>query len=791
MSTLQNAQTPFDRFAVRWADVVIRYRFLAILVMFLIVGGAVSGLQHLGFSTNYRIFFSKANPQLEAFTELEQTYTSVDSIAFIIKAPEGEDIFHPKTFSAIQWLTDEAWKLPFTSRVDSLSNFQHTYAEGDDLTVIDLVDGKPENYTATDVDFIKKAALNEPLIKNRLISADGRTTGLLATVRFTREDPQEVVVAATAARKLLAEFREKYPAYETALSGTAMMNNQFMESSMRDMQVLQNIMYVVLFVSLIIFLRSISGTFVTFLVMMTSTMSAMGFAGWAGIPLTPPSATAPTIILTLAIADSVHILVSLFKNLRLGMQKREAIVDAIRINMQPVVLTSVTTIIGFLTLNLLDTPPFGHLGTITAVGVLAALLYSLVFIPAIMSFVPLKTHDKKGEGADSVSPMFSALANFVLGWRHTLLVGMTVLAVTLIAFVPKIELNDQFVQYFDDSVQFRKDTEFMLENLTGIYTAEFSLAAKEANGISEPEYLINMEKYANWLRSQPEVQHVYAMTDVFKRLNKNMHGDDPSFYRVPDNRDLAAQYLLLYEMSLPYGLDLNDRINVDKSATRLTATMYDVSTVEMRTFLDRSREWMKENLPAYMYAEPTSPIVMFTYISDRNIKGMLQGNTIALLLISILIGLALRSWKFGLFSMLPNLVPIGMGFGVWAIVNGQVNIAASAVAAVALGIVVDDTVHFLSKYMRARREKGFNSEEAIRYAFTTVGPALVVTTVTLVFGFGVLAFSTFALNSVMGLLTAIAIAIAIVVDFFMLPPALKLFDKSEQTETQKTKKEAA
>lgn len=142
-----------------------------------------------------------------------------------------------------------------------------------------------------------------------------------------------------------------------------------------------------------------------------------------------------------------------------------------------------------------------------------------------------------------------------------------------------------------------------------------------------------------------------------------MHGDDATWYAIPDDRRLAAQYLLLYEMSLPFGLDLNDRINIDKSATRVTATLDEVTTVQLRNFLIKSENWLKENTPPAMHANPTSASVMFAHISERNINSMLQGNLIAIALIAIIMALALRSIGMGALSLIPNAVPVLMTFG--------------------------------------------------------------------------------------------------------------------------------
>jgi len=370
----------------------------------------------------------------------------------------------------------------------------------------------------------------------------------------------------------------------------------------------------------------------------------------------------------------------------------------------------------------------------------------------------------------------STFSEWVIGHQKALLLGIGALALVLISLVPRNELNDVFVHYFDKRIEFRTDTDFISKNLTGIYNVEYSIDTKNSGGISDPEVLAKIKTFTDWLGTQPEVIHVNTITDTFTRLNKNMHGDNPDYYKLPDTRVLAAQYLLLYEMSLPYGLDLNNQIDIDKQSTRITATMKTLSTQEVLVFEKRVDDWMAENIPS-LKATGASPTVMFAHIGMKNIISMLSGTTIALVLISLILVFALGSWRYGLLSLIPNLVPAGMAFGVWAIIDGEIGMALSVVTAMTLGIVVDDTIHFLSKYLRARREQGLGAEDAVRYAFSTVGVALWVTSAALVAGFLVLATSSFKLNSSMGLLTAIVIALALIVDFLLLPPLLIKLDK--------------
>jgi hypothetical protein len=367
-------------------------------------------------------------------------------------------------------------------------------------------------------------------------------------------------------------------------------------------------------------------------------------------------------------------------------------------------------------------------------------------------------------------------AEFVVARRNPLFWGMGLLVVALVMMIPRNELNDQFIKYFDETVDFRTATDFTAENLTGLYTIDYSLSAGESGGISNPEFLQNVENFANWYRTRPNALHVNTLTDIMKRLNRNMHADDDQWYRLPEQRDMAAQYLLLYEMSLPYGLDLNNQIDVGKSATRLTVTVRNITSNEMLAMEDTAQDWLRENAP-HMQATGASPSVMFAHIGHRNIRSMLTGTTLALVLISLILIIALRSLKIGLVSLIPNLAPAAMGFGLWGIFNGEVGLGLSVVTGMTLGIVVDDTVHFLSKYLRARREQQLNPPDAVRYAFSTVGMALTVTTLVLIAGFMVLTESPFRLNADMGLLTAITIGFALLADFLFLPPLLMKVDK--------------
>ncbi|MEN8217807.1 MAG: MMPL family transporter [Pseudomonadota bacterium] len=758
----------------RYAQWIIRWRYFIVLATLVLVALTTLGFP-LRFDTDYRVFFSEENPQLVAFEDLQDTYTKNDNVMFVL-APKDGQVFTNKTLDTVEWLTNEAWQIPYSIRVDSITNFQYTYAEDDDLIVDDLITDAL-SLSEAGMARAKQIALNEPQLANKLISQKAHVTAVNITVQLPGVQPDKEVPEIVAfVRPLADKVRAQNPHIDVYLTGMVMMTNSFPEASKSDMGSLIPAMYIVILIMLLLLLRGFSGTFATFLVISFSIISAMGLAGLFGIALTGPSASAPTMILTLAVADSVHILVTLRHEMRdNGREKYEAIVESLRVNFQPIFLTSLTTAIGFLSMNFGDVPPFRDLGNIVAMGVTIAFILSVTLLPALMAILPVRPRSQTGKTIQAMDH----LGEFVVRRRQALLWGMGSLIVLVVAFVPRNELNDEFVKYFDESFAFRRATDFVTENLTGLYDIQYSLSAGEPEGISDPTFLRKVEDFVQWYRQQPEVMHVSTITDTFKRLNKNMHGDDDAYYRLPEERELAAQYLLLYEMSLPYGLDLNNQINIDKSATRVAITTKTLSSNEILALEERAQEWLKKNGLPSMQEPGTSTTIMFANIGFRNIRGMLFGATMALVLISIILIVALRSLKFGLISLIPNLAPTAMAFGLWGMLVGEVGLGLSVVAGLTIGIVVDDTIHYLSKYLRARREKGFSPEEAVRYAFRSVGLALWVTSLVLIAGFLILSQSHFLLNSTMGIMTAVTIGLALMADFLFLPPLLMKLEEQK------------
>jgi predicted RND superfamily exporter protein len=755
-----------------WLNISIERPKSVLLIGFILIFAATFGAKNLYFRGDYKVFFEPENPQRVAFEQMQNTFSKNEN-ASIIVAPRSGNIFTAETLTMIKEMTDEAWQTPLSIRVDSLSNFQYTWAEEDDMIVEDLVmDSAQLDKEA--IARVRSIALSEPNLVGRMVSEQGHVAIVNITVNLPDGDQTAEVFEITNSVKALSDkYQSLYPEHDFYHTGMVLMNNSFASSAKKDAETLVPMMFLAIVLVMWILLRTFIGTISTIIVIIASISTTMGISGWLGMFLSTATVNVPTMVMTLAVADCIHVISSMLYAMRQGKPKAEALAYSIQLNKMPIFITSVTTGIGFLTLNFAAVPILADLGNLTALGVIFACVFSLVLLPALMMTLPMR-NVREVRQSNGYTERFG---EWVITNHKRILPFTFVVAVVAVGFSFKNQLNDVATEYFDDTTEFRQSTNFQQDNLSGMTSIDFAIFTNKESGINSPEVLVLIDEFSEWLRTQPEVDHVATIVDTFKRLNKNMHADEESYYRLPEDQELAAQYLLLYEMSLPYGLDLNNQLDINKSATRIMTTVQNLGSKELTDLEKRTQDWFAEHAPD-LTLTVASPNLMFAHIGEANMKSMLQGTAVALVLISALLVFALRSWRMGVISLIPNLLPAGIGFGIWGLYSAEINLGLSIVLSMTLGIIVDDTVHFLSKYRHARVE-GKTAEEGVRFAFASVGRALWITTLVLVLGFSVLTLSPFALNSDMGMLTGIIIAVALAVDFLFLPPFLMVFDKKQ------------
>ena len=763
----------------RFADFVVNNRTKVAIATMLMAFAIFTGIPNLKLDTDGRVFMAADNPDKMLLDRFEQEFSKDDNLAIIVVPKDGE-VFTPETLGVIGAMTDDLWNLPYVRLVNSITRFQNTYADGDMMVVEDLVP-EPSMVTVGEAAAAKMAALDRIEIRNSLINEDGSATAISVIFRLPGIDlVSEIPDINAEFEPLLKQYRADHPEIIFKASGSVAISQAFATASQKDGETLTPAMLLSMLLIVGLLLRSASGSLLILILAALSALVSLGALGWTHIPINSATAVAPLMVITLAVASSVHVLSSVRQTMLETPDRtiwaRRALTD----HGLGITVAVFTTAIGFLSLNFSISPPFRQLGNMVAGGMVGVWVFTMFLLPGLICWIPIRR--KRGEA--SVDRLMVALGEFVIRHQKRLLLGIPVIIIGFGAGISQIKLEDDFLRYFDESFETRQATDLYETELGGLNVLEYSVDTGAENGINSVAYLKKLDDLSAFLRAQPEVSHIRSLSDTIKRLNMNMNGDDSAFYRIPESDEEASQFLFLYELSLGYGMDLTDQINVDRSSTRVSAFVGYATTRQLIALDKKIQTWFETNAPE-LKSPVTGQTHVYTMISARDVPSMLQGTTLALVFISFVIFLVLRDLKLGIVSLAPNLLPAMMGFGLWGYMVGNVTLAVSIVVAMTLGIVVDDTVHFMLKYANARK-RGESAEDSVRYAFKSVGMALTVTSLSLIIGFAILGQSGFAVNRDMARLSAITLSFALFVDFLFLPPLLMFLDRMNTMRTNAT-----
>lgn len=749
-----------------WVPALKAPRFIMFVCLVLCMT-AMAGIPRLTLSSDSRVFFDPRDPQLVELETFEHKYGQNNGVLMVVSAA-GKKVTDPSVLAVIGDLTKRAWKLPHSTRVESLTNFPHVTSDADSFAVEELVPD-PSHVTSERAESIERVALTDNLVVNRLISKDARTAGVLVNFNLPEEGSVQVREIIAASRALVKSFEADHPGIDVKLTGNVILLGTFAEAAVSDALLLIPVSLVVSGLIMLLFVRSVRPSLAIVTLLMLSGASAMGIAGWLGYVVNPASIAAPIIIITVNMAAAVRIVTTTMAFLGQGMTRQEAIHRSLAIHIRPVTLTNFTSAIGFLSMNLAEAPPFRDLGNMVAIGIAIAYVLTFTWLPALLVRMDLKPAQSRSERA------MIALGHFVNKNYIGLFVLCGLIVVASSFWIQRIVLDDDFARYFDQRFEYRQDSDFAENHLTGLNIVEFDIASGKDNGAYDPAYQHKLAEFLVWLRAQPHVVSVLGIPDITIRIEKAMNAGRGKGH-IPTDADRIAQYFLLYELSLPYGSSLSDQINVSRSSSRVTVILAHVKSSEIRAFSYNAEEWLIANAPPEMKARGISINVLFSNVSWINIRSMIGTTIASMLVIALIVGVALRSTGYGLMSIVMNVLPSIVGFGIWGLLVGQIGLAASVITAMTIGLIVDDTIYFLLMYQAARK-RGLNSEQAINEVFELVGTAMLVITVSLAVGFGVLIASGFEVNRSLGAMTTVVILANLFIDWLMLPPLLRMIDR--------------
>ena len=753
------------------AETIIRYRPLCIIISILILVGLAQGLSKINFNPDINAFFPENDTLTTSHLSIEDTYSSMDNAVIGIGVKEGT-VFTNEVLSLIEDLTERAWKTPHSLRVDSLSNYSYVSADGDDLYIEPFLEGS----STYDLKTLKEKELiieEEELAYGAIISKDKKTSLINIVFDPPRKDIEaEYQESLNYVLGFIEEARKNHPEVDLIISGIVYMEYQSPMLLKAQMPKLMPTAILVILLTLFLLLRSLVAVAGSFLVILMSVVSAMGSIGFMSGDIAQPFIMVPILIATLAVADCVHLFTLYFQNLDSSRKSKEAMLESLKLNLQPLFLTSLTTAIGFLSLNLAPVEPLRGIGNGVAVGVFLAFIFTVLLLAPIVSYFNVK----QSKNINFQKNIARKLGRFSIKNYKRLLVIVPVISCFLMAFIPLNKTNDNPLEFYSERyTTSAADSKWISQRIGGTFPVSYELYSQGI--VSDPEFLREVDKFSEWLASNKEVLHVSSLSKIMKNLNKTLHGKQEEWNIIPTEPDLSAQYLFFYEMSLPYGLDLTNSISQNKESIKLVASLKELGSLEYREFAKRVENYASQNMPEDMVSIGTGTRPIFAFMSNMLITQLIYALGIGIVLITATIILFFRSLRYGMLTSVTNLLPIGVAFGIWAIVSGEISMLVGIGMGTTLGIIVDFTVHFLSKYLHARRQKNLSAEEAVEYAFETVGFALIITSFSLILGFLVLLQAFFIPIHGFVLFSSIAFLSALIIDLLLFPALLITWDK--------------
>jgi len=756
----------------KFINLVIRFRWLiAFLVPALTFVFALQ-FKNIAFDGSYRIWFAEDSKALKQYDAFRARFGSDNSLIIVFRDENG--IMNKKALGVIDRLTEKLWQTKFVARVDSLTNYQYVHSDKDDpdeIIVEDFIDDI-DSLTLDDLKTKEKIALSEDMLRNRIISADGKTTMIVARIIPKASGKVGAVgIINRAVEQYIAD--EKESGYVFHLAGGPILNKTFATLGQHDALVFTPIIIAISILLLFGIFRRLSGMFLSIAIVVFTFIIVLAVQVLLGYKLNNFTANMPVFVIAIGIADATHLFWIYMIAKKKGLDNHEAIHYTMEKNFLPIFLTSMTTAVGFASLGISEIVPIRTLGIATANAAVLAFVLTIFFMPALLAILNPNIKPEKQE-QKQISSIPSKYADFIIKNDKKILLFCISVAIIMGLGLVRLKVDSNTVRYFDEDIPFRKTVNFIQKNLTGPMTYEIVIDSKSKDGAKKPDFMRSVEKFQKQYKEKfADIRHTSSLVDVVKKFAEVINHKK----EIPENENLIAQYLLLYSFSLPQGMEINDKIDVDERYLRLTASVDVVDTSLDLKMIKWAEDWWK-NTP--YTATVNGQTAMFAYMQHDVTNTLIQSIALAIVVVSVMMFFIFRNIKMIPFFITPNVLPIVLVIGImgWLGINIDIGVAISG--AIIIGVAVDDTIHFLVKYKEAR-VKGYNFRDSLAYIIQYAGLAIIFTTVILSTAFMIFAFSQFNPNVNFGIITAIALVIAVIVDLFMLPSMLSLYDGKDKS----------
>lgn len=768
-------------FVKAWANAVIAGRLPIILATLLLIPAMLFTGGTIPFDNSTERYFVAGDPTLLEFDKLEEYFGDNEYLLIGFEATPGtEDIFQSETLDGIQRISDFLDFHPYVTQLRSITNFQYIHADGDDLRTDYLIEdineviGNPDEIAT-----IKTILLEEELALDTLITRDFRNVRIAARVEYREETSAHKIELVQDLYKFVEEDGFESDQYELHLSGYPLANERFETVTAEDTSVLIPVMILLMVIILFFSFRSLVATLFPWLVIASSMLIVLELQYYLKIPHTTidSAALAPTLII-IGIGITVHVLIEFFHFRNNGKNSLESARETIEHIWIPAFFTAITTSAGFYALSITKIMPIKEFALLGAIGPLVMFLFSLTVLPAMLSYlgnVSTKTATVLHGGV--ISKITQKIPDFTLRNRNPILALSVLALIFSILYLPSIKVDTNYVTLFKEASKTRQDIIYFDDAFKGMLTLDIILDSGEYDGVKNPEFLAKMEAMQNWLTQREALGPINSLVDYLKEINMALHGDDTAYYQLPDSANMTAQYLLLYESS-GANEDLSDIKDFDNQMARLVVPVVNMKASDMKAELDTIDAYMMSNFPE-LNPIITGTIALYTVQDIYVSSGMVQSFLIALSVITVFFIALFRSFKYGLLSIIPSILPIILAGSVAGFLGIFMDQSAVIVFAMTMGIAVDDAIHVMSRYLLARQQ-GSNTHDAIQRSMNESGRAVVFSSIVLVSGFSVLCFGSFTTVIYVGLFGAIIMSLALIGDLLVLPAILYLVDGQDE-----------
>ncbi|MCB9482114.1 MAG: MMPL family transporter [Desulfobacteraceae bacterium] len=785
-----------------FSDFLFENKFKVILFYIVIFAVLFSQIPKIKIDTSTEAFLHEKDPALIAYNEFRDRFGRDELIILSIETENVFDLeflkdlksFHEKIESEVPHLDD----------VTSLYNARRTTGKKDELIVEDFLENFPKNQKQ--LNELEKEAIENPLYVNMIFSQDKKhaniviktdtysaegvsedifagfeDTGITSKEKRKYLTPKENLEIINSVKKLSKEFENK--GYKVRIAGSPVVTETLKVWMMKDLRKFVLMSLAVIIILLYLMFKRFSFVIISLVVVISSVLTTISLMAITNTPYKIPTNVLPSFLLAVCVGAAVHILAIFLRQMNLGKNKKEALSYSMGHSGLAIFMTSLTTAAGLSSFAAADIAPIADLGLFASIGVMLGFLYSVTIIPALIAVFPVKVKKKKNtENADRLDLFLSSIGDFAVKRKYFVLSFFILVIAVSGAGLLKLKFSHNFLEWLPDNAALRHDTKFIDENLKGSITMEVIVDTGKKNGLYDPDIMKRISKFKSEMEKIDKdtlfVGKVLALSDVLKEINKALNENRDDYYKIPDNRDLIAQEFILFENS--GSDDLEDFTDSNFQKARITLKLPWIDAIEYSDFIDETADIVKNYFPECK-TDITGMIALTSRTFAATISTMAKSYIIAVIVITIIMLVLIGNIKLGLLSMVPNLTPIiiGMAFIGWF--NFPLDLFTMLVGSIAIGLAVDDTIHFMHNFRRYYDKTGSVSK-AVHNTLMSTGRAMLTTTLVLSAGF--LIYTIAEMNNLynFGVITAISIFFALLSDFLLAPALLAITLKDKKME---------